>query len=1069
MARFLILFLLALVSDLWAENIPRNVRVGFYHRPGFQEMGAAGRSGYGYEFLRIIANNANWNYEYLGYDSTRDQTLDMLERGEVDLVFGVERTPENEKRFSFCEYIVAQDGWVLTVHKGNQHFQNQPWFLHKHIRVGVENKPAALNSLKQFVKDHELSFDLVPFDSEADVIRELVKDSIIDVAWTSALRRQDKEWPLSHYGWKNLYVAVKKNDRTMLFELNETLKRLYFLNNRSFQEILYKKNYAMAVGEKQSLAPIEKRYLDSLKNENVVLKAVMKPGAYPLSSFDEKGKASGYIKILADRISSEIGLGIEIVPTKNLQEYDSLLLSGSVDLQLDAPMNLYHSELFKMKLTPPYMDLHFSLLKNKKNPGTRKIAVPKASRMREEFVRNHFPQQEIVYFETEQECVDAVIAQKVDMTIQVTFSAEWVMNKDWKKQLEANTLPDMVVPLSLGIKSSTDPILKLIVEKVLGDASTDLLDTLINNNVQKEEETEEKVTLVKLLYDRPVEIFIANILFLLLFISLAFVIYAVRRNRRIESQKSEQERFLSYAMSVNDEVWGYDFERKTVTYYTIKDGVLSFNEEICERPYDHLSCRIHSADKERIDVLQSPYRLMDLVRRHRQEVFECRKRENGVFRMKRYSLLGVWMNKPRVRRLMCFSKDIDSIRRAELNQQQALREAIAVAEKASVAKGNFLSRVSHEIRTPLNAIIGYLRIARQKDTDSPKLEHCLKNADAASLHLLDLINNVLDMSSIESGKMQIAETTFNLLETLESLAEIFEVQADGKRVRFEVNTKGVAPRMVVGDALRLKQVLMNLLSNAIKFTPEGGLVTFKAEEKEQDGGLIYYQFTVTDTGRGMGEKFLQHLWQPFEQENPDIAATFGGTGLGLSISHNLVSLMNGTINVCSEEGKGTSFVVDLPLNVEGAGAVSDKMVKETSLARLKEMFKGSRLLLAEDNEMNREIACEILKVEGLLVDAVENGQEALEAFENSDAGTYTAILMDVQMPVMGGYQATMKIRASEHAEASSIPIFAMSANAFAEDAAKSLVVGMNEHLSKPFDAEKVFRALGKFAKPRHSA
>ena len=399
--------------------------------------------------------------------------------------------------------------------------------------------------------------------------------------------------------------------------------------------------------------------------------------------------------------------------------------------------------------------------------------------------------------------------------------------------------------------------------------------------------------------------------------------------------------------------------------------------------------------------------------------------------------------------------------RAHSRQLEAAREA---AEQASYAKSEFLSRMSHEIRTPMNGIIGMTEIAHQNKDDPEKVDDCLKKVAMSSKHLMLLINDVLDMSKIESGKIQLKNELFDLQLFLENIENIYSVQADEKGIEFKIQLNGNIDNFIVGDSLRLNQILTNLLSNAFKFTPEGGKITFGVSEVSHEGDTAVLHFFVKDTGMGIKEENLDKIFEAFEQENAKITHKFGGTGLGLSIVKRFTELMGGSVSVSSEYGVGSEFVIELPFSVtENSQMIdwqTDKSASSNKAEKTSYDFSGKHILLAEDNELNREIAVELLGTEtGAIIEEAEDGQVAVDMFAASEMWHYDLILMDIQMPRLDGFEATRRIRAMERPDAAKVPIFAMTANAFAEDEEKSRQAGMNAHLSKPLETSAVLAAM----------
>ena len=388
-------------------------------------------------------------------------------------------------------------------------------------------------------------------------------------------------------------------------------------------------------------------------------------------------------------------------------------------------------------------------------------------------------------------------------------------------------------------------------------------------------------------------------------------------------------------------------------------------------------------------------------------------------------------------------------------------EALQTAENANKAKTEFLSNVSHDIRTPMNAIVGITALIRHNAGNKERVLEYADKIDISSQHLLGIINDVLDMSKIESGKTVFKYTDFSVLDVLRDLNAMFHSQAEEKNQTLTITTEKIRHEWVNGDQVHLMQIFSNLLSNAVKYTQEGGAIHFVAEECETTSTVYArYRFFVRDNGMGMSDAFKNTVFDAFTRAENSVTNKIQGTGLGMAITKNLVEAMGGTIYVESEPGQGSCFEVLLDLKI--AKERSESLLSKEEETPDGTVLEGMHFLCAEDNELNAEILEELLKMKGAECTICENGEKAVETFEQSVPETYDAILMDVQMPVMNGYDATKAIRRSVHKQAGTIPIIAMTANAFSEDIQHSLTAGMNAHISKPVDMrilEKTIRSI----------
>lgn len=447
--------------------------------------------------------------------------------------------------------------------------------------------------------------------------------------------------------------------------------------------------------------------------------------------------------------------------------------------------------------------------------------------------------------------------------------------------------------------------------------------------------------------------------------------------------------------------------------------------------------------------------------------------------------------------LMIYIRDIDEDEREFAQNKDALIQAYTKAEKANNAKSEFLSKISHDIRTPMNGIVGMTEVALMHVDNSTKIKYCLNNIMDASNHMMELVNNVLDMSKIENGYLVLQEEEFNLMQFVQKLIGIVRPIAEKKKQYISVNVKDIKHRKVVGDSIHFQQALFNILSNSLKYTQKGGNIWFQISEKASEIDRAIYEVSIKDSGIGMPQSLIEKMFEPFARAEDSRTSKIQGMGLGLPITKSIINLMNGTIKVESKENIGTCFTLEVPFKVvvksqslgEGAKSkntdgqsVQIENIQRTNDSYYEEKYNsnayhnedstvvynmtinrnndsdearkslvGRRLLVVDDNEMNMDILCEIFKESEAVIDIAVNGKEAFEKFEQSQNGYYQMILMDIQMPILNGYEATRKIRELDRQDAKSIPIIAMTANAFHEGIEKEKEAGMTDHISKPFN------------------
>ena len=402
-------------------------------------------------------------------------------------------------------------------------------------------------------------------------------------------------------------------------------------------------------------------------------------------------------------------------------------------------------------------------------------------------------------------------------------------------------------------------------------------------------------------------------------------------------------------------------------------------------------------------------------------------------------------------------QDITDAKQTEMEYQRQILESARRAQQANDAKTEFLHRISHDIRTPINGIQGMLRIAEYYGDDPVKRKQCRDKIWSASNYLLDLVNDVLDMSKLESGNLKLEMQPFNMNELLDQINPIMEAQTVERGIQYEVVRDPRTHLELVGSTLYIRQILLNIAGNALKYNRPGGFIKVACRELSSTEDTALYQFVCEDSGQGMSKEFQKRMFEPFTQENSDARTNYQGTGLGLAITKGLIDQMGGTIEVQSEKGVGSTFTVNLPLAINKAAVTAVR----PSDSPAQDILRGTTILLVEDNALNAEVAEFLLEHAGASVLKAWNGQEGVEQFLRSSPGEIDAILMDVMMPVLDGLSAARRLRALDRPDAKTIPIVAMTANAFVDDMEKTREAGMNAHLSKPLDSEKLLTVLAK--------
>lgn len=1167
------------------------VKVGFFNFEGYHIMDEDGqRSGYGYEYLQQMAKYADFVYEYIGYEDSWSQMQEMLEKGEIDILTSVQKTEARLKKYDFSEKPQGTSSTILTVKAGNTQYMTNDYEKLEGIRVGMLEGNSRNSSFEEFALENQFTFEPVYFEDNASLIAALQSGIEVDAAVTSNLRKIEKEWIVASFHPSPFYICVKKGNQALLDKVDYAMEQME-KDSPSLQAELFNQYYSANSGDEIAYTAEERAYIDRMKAEGKPLRVLMNPDREPMSYFQD-GEPRGIIPVITKEVMRRTGIPYEMVAAETRSDYLHLIQEQDITVRLDSGYDFNEAERLGYKLTDSYFDSSISCLSLKtlqRPPKT--VAAVRNSDFAEKYVQNTDTEEYITYYDSVEECLDAILEGRQDAAYFYTYTAQRLVFNDVRNRLKEVLIPESHTQFSIAVRQTEDMLLFSILNKAVRSLNKDEINKII---MEETAFPPRSFSMVGYFYDSPAAVVVLIILSALLVLVL-FRRWSLRRNEKLELERvKEFERFITYVCRSNDDVLELDLDRETMFSYQVCGGKVIKMEELFIPP-GTVEDLIHPEDWMGVQKIFTQESLNALICGGNEVYFECRLewRKPG-YQWCSCVFQGMQQDEMHPRSLMVFLKNIEESKHAEAEKKRDLQDALAAAQQASEAKGAFMSRMSHEIRTPMNAIIGYLSIASSNISNPTKVQDCLMKSELAAHHLLSIINDVLDISAIESGQMKIAQEAFDLKELLTEVAAIFYAQANNKEVRFDVALENLTQECLVGDQLRLKQILMNLLSNAVKFTQKGGRIHLLVSQKNIIGGKVHLQVEVSDTGIGMSEEYKKRLFMPFEQQDATTARKFGGTGLGLSITKNLITMMNGTISVKSEEEKGTCFKVSLSFGItetkepgEGkidfsqlyvlvlydensdcryirslldrcgvksdiafqeeealelissrkkqgqtyamclldwnkpdldgrrtaerirkmcgpdmsviictsqedaeireclVGAGINKVVhkplfqsammdllaetygnhsreKDRGLEYLTVDLKGKRVLLAEDNEMNMEIATEILEGAGLVVEGAPNGREALDAFERSALGWYEVILMDIQMPVMDGYETSRKIRESAHPQAKNIPIIALTADAFTEDISRALMAGMNDHVSKPIDFRRLLEVLHKY-------
>ncbi|MBR6872446.1 MAG: response regulator [Ruminococcus sp.] len=1065
-----VIMVAAFPAAVYADTETKTVRVGYYENEIFQEGAGNGKvkSGYAYEYYRKLSEYTGWEYDYVYGEFS--ELYQMLIDGKIDLLAGLAWREDRAELIGYPDAEMGNESYYLVKHDEDINITADVATLNG-IKIGVLDS-AMVGTLNSYLDNNHIDADVVKYSDYTQLFSAFDSHEVdVLAAESDGAHGREHSEVLTVFGTSDYYLCVNKGRQDLLTELNSA-QTLLSAEEPNYLNLLKAKYYSVSVTAR-AFSQAEREWM----NTHTSLRIGYLENYLPYSDKDDQGEVTGTVKDIVPAFLKALGMQDITVTYCGYKNYDDMIAavnSGETDVAFPVGGGLYYSEESGIYLSNPVSSSPAELVYKGEftEETTKHFAVNENNRMQYYFVKTNYPDAEITFYPSSEDCLEALLNGKAGcVTLNGLRANDILRNEEYDDLSHRQT--SYSDSRCFGVKIGNEGLLKLL-------------------------------------------------------------------NRGIN-------------------VLGDDYTQSISYRYT--GGLYSYSF------WDSL--RDHMAMVVTVILIIAAVIVFLLFRAVRRKKKEVEEKETA-------------------------RKELEAKNRELAESQKALSDALIAAEHASRAKTAFLNNMSHDIRTPMNAIVGFTALAASNIDNKEQVQDYLGKISVSSQHLLSLINDVLDMSRIESGKVTIEETEVHLPDVIHDLRTIIQSNITSKQLDLFIDTQDVKHEDVITDKLRLNQVLLNILSNAIKFTPAGGTISFRVIEKPSPAeGIANFEFRIKDNGIGMSEEFRKTIFEAFTREKTSTVSGIQGTGLGMAIAKNIIDMMGGVITVDSKEGKGSEFIVELPCRISSVSTkyeplpelqglralVADddtdtclsvcsmlreigmrpdwtnygkeavirakdaldhaegfrvyiidwmlpdlngietvrrirKVIGESApiiiltaydwadiekeakaagvtafcskplfMSELRNVlsqpfsetqdiqpekeddisaapdFSGKRVLLAEDNELNQILAENILTDAGFSVDIAGDGTVAVEKMRSAPAGHYDIILMDIQMPKMDGYEATRQIRALEEKEKARIPIVAVTANAFEEDRGAAMDVGMNGHLAKPYDIPAIMKTM----------
>lgn len=1178
---FLAIFLFHDVTDSFADSMDKTVKVGFFYYPCYNEISENGKySGFGFEITEKLRAYAGWDVEYVGYENSWPEMLEMLVSGDVDMLLNVSRTPQRDEVLNYSETDIGIANIILAARSDDSRFSVKNYSTFDGACIGILAGDIANEYVEEYASSHGFEYTVKYFDNFDDIHAALLNKEV-DITASSCFRKvYDDEKVLDSFGDDYCYIATAKSNKALMAEIDKAIDSLLLVEPNVFSD-LKKKYFGIEEERHYSFSREEREYLE--KHKDIPIKAFAVDGIEPLA-YSSEGEVKGIITDYLSLISEITGLSFEVDGVGASADAFAIKDKYDYDLRLDAISDYGLSNYYGYKLTTPYLKFPMSYLMLNGTSEPEKIGfILVGSDL--DMIDEPVIQDNKYEYVSINEAINALNQRTVDALFLSSYVAQYVADKDVGNNYYVQTLPEKFFELSFGVYDDVDNILCSILSKAVTYVNDTDVQRVIAQNVGNIEKDE--ISLKRMLDRHPYLAWGGTIV--LLVVAAVIIILAIKAyaSKKLSIMGLENLSFFRTVLDSNIFAIRLDVSKDKNSefrlYLSDKSTKNSMGITVTDISLDEIADyrkKVYFEDVSKYDHVYSDENIQEIIETGKSSYDELRVMDPSG----KYIYVAVTMQvMPKItsaeRFLICV-KDIDKSKREEEEKRNTLSLALETAKNYSESKTRFLSQMSHDIRTPLNAIVGMANIAQNNMDNHEKVKECLDIINDSSDHLLSLINDILDMTRIESGKLSFSNTRFSIKDSLEKSVSMQIVRMHRSNISYTVDKDHIEHEFIVSDPTRMEQVFSNIISNAVKYTNPGGHIDIVLKENESTSDeTFFYEFEVKDTGIGMSEATLSKLFNPFERARE--VEFVEGTGLGMAITKNIVDALGGIIKVSSKEGVGTTVNISFAFSdnvknslsefpelenqkallitsdmsikglvtsllTEGAMEVDSfpdfvsfsealnkneekpeykvivlalmqpLSVELTYIKRIREIFGndpilmditaedysgmsaslqeikfngfvnmpvyrsnvirivenelekskkhvkkpisvtavGKKALIVEDVEINAMFSEAIAQMKGFTCDIAENGKVAVEKLENSEDGYYSIVLMDIQMPVMNGYEATRKIRASEREYLKNIPIIAMSANAFEEDVLKCKVAGMNDHIAKPVDINR---------------